>query len=289
MIKLEPVEYALAGNLAEKLDFHLALRALRNGDSPGEIYLDNKDSPGTLFALTMKRAYLVGGTKNPDFNQALGSIVLTDIFPRGIARAEPGFSLFYSPGAWEQVIPLEILAGIFPRNEHYYLRCRKISRNWEQVFPAGYELEVVDHALVENDKLENHADLIEEIHSECSSTAEFLEKRFGYCVLQGDKIITWCLSEYNSAGRCEVGIATHPDHRLKLIRNMVREYECDGVLFHSDRSCKPYSVGQLELRQRLVAEGIPSLVLEADHADPRAYADGQAETRLRAFMETISG
>ncbi len=76
-------------------------------------------------------------------------------------------------------------------------------------------------------------------------------------------------------------------HRLELIRNMAREYECDGVLFHSDRSCKPYSVGQLELREALADEGIRSLVLDADHADPRSYADGPAETRLRAFMETF--
>ena len=76
-------------------------------------------------------------------------------------------------------------------------------------------------------------------------------------------------------------------HRLKLIRGMVEEYECDGVLFHSDRSCKPYSVGQLELRDRLAAEGIRATVLDADHADPRAYASGPGETRLRAFMEGL--
>ena len=74
-------------------------------------------------------------------------------------------------------------------------------------------------------------------------------------------------------------------HRLKLIRGMIEQYECDGVIFHSDRSCKPYSVGQLELRDRLAADGIRALVLDADHADPRAYSRGQGETRLRAFME----
>jgi len=78
-------------------------------------------------------------------------------------------------------------------------------------------------------------------------------------------------------------------HRLDLIRNMAREYECEGVLFHSDRSCKPYSVGQLELKEALADEGIRALVLDADHADPRSYADGPAETRLRAFMETFEG
>ena len=79
------------------------------------------------------------------------------------------------------------------------------------------------------------------------------------------------------------------DHRLRLIRGMAEEYGCDGVIFHSDRSCKPYSVGQLEMRDRLAADGLRALVLDADHADPRAYADAQGETRLAAFMETFEG
>jgi len=77
------------------------------------------------------------------------------------------------------------------------------------------------------------------------------------------------------------------DHRLRLTRDMAQAYGCDGVVFHSNRSCKTYSVGQLELQRRLADEGYRALVLEADHADPRAYAAGQAETRLKAFMESF--
>ena len=215
MVKLERGEYALAENLVQDLEFHLALCALINGDSPGEIYLDDKDSPGSLFAMTMGRGYLAGESSNQDFNRALERVLVTEIYPHGIDRGEQGFALFYSPGAWGQALPGEILEDIYPRYENDYLRCCELSGDWKQVLPAGYDLVEVDQALVENEQLEQHADLIEEIHSECSSTADFLEKRFGFCVLQGDRIITWCLSEYNSGGRCEVGIATHPDHRRK--------------------------------------------------------------------------
>jgi len=77
-------------------------------------------------------------------------------------------------------------------------------------------------------------------------------------------------------------------HKLKAMQRMVRDFHIDGVILHSDRSCKPYSLGQMDQRERLVSEtGVPALLLDADHSDPRAYADQQAEARLEAFIETL--
>ncbi|MFQ6118226.1 MAG: 2-hydroxyacyl-CoA dehydratase subunit D, partial [Candidatus Bipolaricaulia bacterium] len=79
-------------------------------------------------------------------------------------------------------------------------------------------------------------------------------------------------------------------YKLETMRRMVEEYRLDGVILHSDRSCKPYSIGQLDQRDRLIEEyGIPALLLEADHNDPRAYAEGQAAGRLAAFIELLEG
>ena len=77
-------------------------------------------------------------------------------------------------------------------------------------------------------------------------------------------------------------------HKLETIRQMVKDYQADGVILHSDRSCKPYSVGQMDQRERLAQElDVPALLLEADHNDPRSYSDEQGETRLDAFMEVL--
>jgi len=75
-------------------------------------------------------------------------------------------------------------------------------------------------------------------------------------------------------------------NRLAVLRRLARDYGVDGAVLHSDRSCKPYSIGQVDLRARLAAElGIRVLLLEADHSDPRAYASEPGENRLAAFME----
>jgi benzoyl-CoA reductase/2-hydroxyglutaryl-CoA dehydratase subunit BcrC/BadD/HgdB len=77
-------------------------------------------------------------------------------------------------------------------------------------------------------------------------------------------------------------------HKLRSMERMAREFALDGVILHSDRSCKPYSLGQMDQRERLVSEnGLAALLLEADHSDPRAFSDEQAQARLEAFIETM--
>jgi benzoyl-CoA reductase/2-hydroxyglutaryl-CoA dehydratase subunit BcrC/BadD/HgdB len=76
--------------------------------------------------------------------------------------------------------------------------------------------------------------------------------------------------------------------KLATMRRMVLDYELDGVILHSDRSCKPYSVGQIDQRDRLINQyDIPALLLEADHGDSRAFSEQQVANRLSAFVEIL--
>jgi bcr-type benzoyl-CoA reductase subunit B len=74
----------------------------------------------------------------------------------------------------------------------------------------------------------------------------------------------------------------------KIVTEMIDKYDVDGVVLHSNRSCKPYSLGQYDI-QRIIQEarGIPSLILETDMVDERKFSESQIETRIDAFMETI--
>lgn len=73
--------------------------------------------------------------------------------------------------------------------------------------------------------------------------------------------------------------------KLQTFENLIREYSCDGVILHADRSCKPYSMGQLDLMNKLVQKGIRSFILDGDHGDQRFYAEEQINNRLNAFLE----
>jgi len=77
-------------------------------------------------------------------------------------------------------------------------------------------------------------------------------------------------------------------HKLASMRTMIQDYYLDGVILHSDRSCKPYSMGQMDQRDRLIREHhTPALLLEADHNDERCFAEEQVANRLSAFVEML--
>ncbi len=77
-------------------------------------------------------------------------------------------------------------------------------------------------------------------------------------------------------------------HRLSLMKRMIKAYHIDGLVIHSDRSCKPYSVGQYDIKKMLAEElGIKTVVIEADMTDSRVYSEEQARTRLEAFFEAL--
>jgi bcr-type benzoyl-CoA reductase subunit B len=78
-----------------------------------------------------------------------------------------------------------------------------------------------------------------------------------------------------------------PD-RVKILSDMARDFEVDGMIMHSNRSCKPYSIGQYHIKDEFTrATGKPVLVLDADMNDQRAWSDEQAEARMEAFLESL--
>lgn len=78
------------------------------------------------------------------------------------------------------------------------------------------------------------------------------------------------------------------DEMAQTVMAMVDKYDVDGLVMHSNRSCKPYSLGQYDI-QRIVEKqkGIPSLMLEADMTDERKFSESQIETRIDAFIEIL--
>lgn len=78
------------------------------------------------------------------------------------------------------------------------------------------------------------------------------------------------------------------DEMAKTIFEMIDKYDVDGLVMHSNRSCKPYSFGQYDI-QRMVQEkkGIPCMMLESHMTDERSFSESQISTRIDAFMEVI--
>jgi len=84
------------------------------------------------------------------------------------------------------------------------------------VLPDGYRVAAVDAELLHDGGLRRLDKLREEIASEHGSPEAFLRGCFGVCALfRKDELAGWCLAEYASATRCEVGIETLSAHRRR--------------------------------------------------------------------------
>lgn len=86
----------------------------------------------------------------------------------------------------------------------------------------------------------------------------------------------------------EIYLNISMDLMLERIITLIRVFDVDGMVMHSNRSCKPYSLGQYDLARKVKEEtGIPVLIIEADMVDSRAYSEAQVKTRIEAFLESL--
>jgi benzoyl-CoA reductase/2-hydroxyglutaryl-CoA dehydratase subunit BcrC/BadD/HgdB len=78
------------------------------------------------------------------------------------------------------------------------------------------------------------------------------------------------------------------DRMAEMVLAMIDKYDVHGLVMHSNRSCKPYSLGQYDIA-RIVQEkrGLPTLIVEANMTDARSFSESQVETRIDAFMEML--
>jgi benzoyl-CoA reductase/2-hydroxyglutaryl-CoA dehydratase subunit BcrC/BadD/HgdB len=76
--------------------------------------------------------------------------------------------------------------------------------------------------------------------------------------------------------------------RLRIITDLARSFQVDGMVMHANRSCKPFSIAQSDVRDAVRGElDLPVLILEADMCDARLYNDGAIRERVAAFLEML--
>ncbi|MBI5845423.1 MAG: 2-hydroxyacyl-CoA dehydratase [Deltaproteobacteria bacterium] len=94
----------------------------------------------------------------------------------------------------------------------------------------------------------------------------------------------WCLARTQNNSVCPYGL----NLRASAMNSTIREIGIDGVVFASNRSCKVFSVMQMDLQKRVRKEhGIPTVMIDVDHADVRQFSEEGVYVRLSALLESI--
>jgi len=94
-----------------------------------------------------------------------------------------------------------------------------------------------------------------------------------------DTLADYCMGCYTNLSLPE---------RIKLIESYINEYEADGLLINSVKSCNSFSAGQLlvlrEIEQRT---GKPGGFIESDLVDPRYFSAANVKNRLESYFQMI--
>jgi benzoyl-CoA reductase subunit B len=77
--------------------------------------------------------------------------------------------------------------------------------------------------------------------------------------------------------------------RIDMLCGYIDEYQADGLLVNSVKSCNSYSAGQLlMLREVEKRTGKPAAFIETDLVDPRYFSGANVRTRLESYFQMIN-
>jgi benzoyl-CoA reductase/2-hydroxyglutaryl-CoA dehydratase subunit BcrC/BadD/HgdB len=133
------------------------------------------------------------------------------------------------------------------------------------------------------------------IWPELRRLSDFLEQRRASLVAS---IYTWAWSQLAVGEDDPVGDWTeqylytfnfHLNRRIDLYAEIAERFQLDGFLYHSNRSCKYISQDIPEVRSGVTQRtGVPGVILEADHNDPRLYTVEALERQIDGFLEFLA-
>ncbi len=76
--------------------------------------------------------------------------------------------------------------------------------------------------------------------------------------------------------------------RIDMLTNYLEEYQADGLLINSIKSCNSFSAGQLLMMREIEKRsGKPAAFIESDLVDPRYFSAANIKNRLESYFQMI--
>jgi len=76
--------------------------------------------------------------------------------------------------------------------------------------------------------------------------------------------------------------------RIEMLVDYINEYEADGLLINSIKSCNSFSAGQLLIMREVEKRtGKPAAFIETDLVDPRYFSAANVKNRLESYFQMV--
>ncbi|MFX1410790.1 MAG: 2-hydroxyacyl-CoA dehydratase subunit D, partial [Promethearchaeota archaeon] len=116
------------------------------------------------------------------------------------------------------------------------------------------------------------------------------------CVVASTYCNSWIFSAFNekdpfrsmAKAYTELFITRSDEYKEKYLRDMVKFFKIDGIIFHDAKTCPHNTNSRYGMPQRLEKDlETPNLIINGDLNDLRCLSDEQSRTSIEAFIEQL--
>jgi RimJ/RimL family protein N-acetyltransferase len=225
LIELNKREYTKILPLFTEVKQVVIPGAICAGINPGRIFVDRIDYPTSALLTTTVGYYFIAGICSDimlveSFAKTLCEIVI----PESLEMGETGFIIVLPDASWEEYLPV-LLPGrkpirIFRRTFSFDLANLNNVRARIPQHPDNLHVQRIDEVLSTRlDCMKSWA-----------SVQDFSKYGIGYCILQGEQIVSSCVSVYASDTHVEIDIHTEENYRRQGLATIVASAFIDECL-----------------------------------------------------------
>ncbi len=207
LAELETGAFGRLRPLLEGEEHNLSLTAVAEGRSPGRSGRMIRPTHVAL-ALTPEGYYLIGAPPIGERADAVKRSILNTRIPEDREHGWGSWGVNYPEEGWEELLGA-IFADLLPLWDYQrYFVLQELRLDWREGLPNGLAMERVTAELLGQSGLENVDDCRDWAEGSFGSIAEFERNGFGFCLVQGGRIASWCLADCVVGHRAEIGIQT---------------------------------------------------------------------------------
>lgn len=224
MPEVSAPDYHIARPIFHELErSHALVAAFFEGCATARLFVDHVETPRTGVIVCNSRVLCVGDSTRTGFLDEMEQSFSKELIPAHIARGNDAYLVYACGDGWDAA-----LQYLFPARDLYhgtrqYYETTDYVPKIDLQLPEGFSMQLITPEFISSN-LEGLGAVQDEMCSERASVDDFLERSFGICPIYENEIAGWCMSEYNVGERCEIGIATAPNHQHKGIATLTTHY-----------------------------------------------------------------
>ncbi len=221
LTELDAEAFERARPLLEGQEHNLSLSAVVEGTSPGRFWTDDMEDPRVALAFTPEGYSLIGELPIGGRADAVKDFILNTIIPEAREHRWGSWGVNYPNESWEDLLG-GIFADFLPLWDYQrYFVFREPRLDWREGLPEGSSMERATGELLARSDLKNVDRCRSWAEGSFGSVEEFDRNGFGFCLVHGEGIASWCMADCVVGHRAEVGVHTDEGYRRRGLARCV--------------------------------------------------------------------